>query len=573
MRKIQFLSQAGLITLWVLCLLYQPAQAQDQTKALTQDPYSGIWEGTFMNDFRTAILLDLQENGGYAGKILMYSGDQQIQNDEITLIQVNKQALSFYIAAKETTFQGTFDPALTELSGTFVFPDKSEHPLVVRKAEKKAPGDSAAEPAKLTEPTQDNTFGKKIPVEELKADFLYLINKLREYHPRLYSYTSEDTFNGMVSHAHSKLDRDMSLEAFYLEIAPLVAAVKCSHTGIHLPASYRAYLQEQGNFFPLELYIRGKEAFSLSPCGPEKGGLAPGTQILSINGQPMGRIIETLLSIIPAEGNCQTTKYQEINRNFHRYFHLLDPSDRFQIQYRSATGPEKLVAEACPYAELKKEEAPGSKPAADFDFEVDQEAGILEISSFGIRDMEGYFAFLDTVFLRLKQEEIPHLVLDLRNNEGGHPIFAAQLFSYLTDHTFTYFQENADVPDFEPLYHPMQPNMLHYTGKIFVLVNGSCLSTTGHLISLLKFHTPAIFIGEEPGSTFLCNDFSMPLSLPYSGMEVNIPRTTFITAVSGLNEMHPFRVDHKVDVPVEDIMNKEDTYLLYIQSLLSESQS
>jgi hypothetical protein len=410
-------------------------------------------------------------------------------------------------------------------------------------------------------------------VEELKSDFLNLINRLREYHPRLYSYTSEDTLNGKVSQTLSKLDRDLSLEEFYLEIAPLVAAVKCSHTGIRLPASYRTYMQEQGDFFPLVLYIRGEEAFSLSPCGPEEGGLAPGTEILAINGQPMGRIIETLLSMIPAEGNCQTTKYQEINRHFHRYFHLLDPSDRFQIQYRSSSGPEKLVAKACPYADLEREEAPGSTPPADFHFTLDQEAGILQIRSFGIRDMEGYFAFLDSVFLKLEQDEISNLVLDLRDNEGGHPIFAAQLFSYLTDQTFTYFQRNPDIPDFEPLYNSMEPNAHHYTGKLFVLVNGGCLSTTGQLISLLKFHTPAVFIGEEPGSTFLCNDFSIQLSLPRSGIEVNIPRTTFVTAVSGFDEKHPFRVDHKVDIPLEDILNKQDSYLLYIQSLLSENQS
>ena len=100
---------------------------------------------------------------------------------------------------------------------------------------------------------------------------------------------------------------------------------------------------------------------------------------------------------------------------------------------------------------------------------------------------------------------------------GGHPIFAAQLLSYLTDHEFTYFQRNPDVADFEPLYNPMQANPLNFEGNLFVLVNGKCLSTTGHLISLLKYHTQAKFIGEEPGTSFLCNDFSTQIKLPNPG--------------------------------------------------------
>ena len=128
------------------------------------------------------------------------------------------------------------------------------------------------------------------------------------------------------------------------------------------------------------------------------------------------------------------------------------------------------------------------------------------------------------------------------------------------------------MADFEALYNSMQPNQNHYDGNLYVLVNGACLSTTGHLISLLKYHTHALFIGEEPGSSFLCNDFSTQLTLPNTGIEVNIPRTTFVTAVSGKDETLPFPVDYKVDISVQDVLNNKDSYLLYIQALLSENR-
>jgi len=560
MKRHSFISKSGLITLWVLCLLYQPAQAQ------TQDPYTGIWEGTFMNDFRTAILLDLKDDGGYAGKILMYNGDMQIQNDEITRISIENHKLNFYIADKETTFSGTFDDVFTELSGKFIFPDNSEHPLAVRKVQKE---DSAETE---TRPAQEKQIRKKIPVDELKLDLQHLINKLREYHPRLYSHTSEDTFKGKVSRTFTSLDADMSLEEFYLEIAPLVASVKCSHTGIRLPADYQSFISESGNFLPLDLFIRGKKAFSLSYYGTEEVGLVPGIEILSINQRPVSQIIEDLLTMIPAEGNCQTTKYHEINRDFHTYFYLVDHSDSFDIEFISSSSPQNTVVEACKYKDLKREVVTGSMLPVHFQLDAGPEVSILKVSSFGIRDMEAYLTLLDTTFQRLEKESIPNLVLDLRDNSGGHPIFAAQLFSYLTDQKFTYFQRNPDVADFEPLYNSMQPNQNHYDGNLYVLVNGACLSTTGHLISLLKYHTHALFIGEEPGSSFLCNDFSTQFILPKTGIEVNIPRTTFVTAVSGFDEKLPFPLDYKVDISVQDVLNNKDSYLLYMQALLSENR-
>jgi len=558
MKKLSIISKSGLVTLWFLCLLYQPAQAQPQ------DPYTGIWEGSFMNDFKTALLLDLKDDGGYAGKILMYSGDNQIQNDEITRISIENGTLAFYIADKETTFSGSFNEALTELSGKFGFPDKSEHTLVVRKVQK----DESTEAVTL--PAQKKQVRKKIPVDELKSDLQHLINKLREYHPRLYSYTSEDTFKGKVSQILSRLDTDMSLEEFYLQIAPLVASVKCSHTGIRLPAEYQKFISENGNFLPLEVFIQGKRAFSLSHHGPESMGMVPGIEIISINGRPVSLIIDELLSMIPAEGNCQTTKYQEINRDFHRYFYLADHSDSFEIEFTSSRGLQKSLIEACNYNRLKREVHLESMLPVHFRLDEDPEVGVLEIASFGIRDMDAYFTLLDTTFQWLGKENIPNLVVDLRDNSGGHPIFAAQLLSYLTDHEFTYFQRNPDVADFEPLYNSMQPNQYHYNGNLFVLVNGACLSTTGHLISLLKYHTGAKFIGEEPGSSFLCNDFSTQIKLPNTGIEVNIPRTTFITAISGVDALVPFPVDFEVDVSVNDLLNKKDSYLLYMQALLAE---
>jgi hypothetical protein len=119
----------------------------------------------------------------------------------------------------------------------------------------------------------------------------------------------------------------------------------------------------------------------------------------------------------------------------------------------------------------------------------------------------------------------------------------------------------------------MQSNQHHFKGDIYVLVNGTSQSTTGHLISLLKYHTSAIFIGEEPGSTFRCNDFSFQFQLPYTGIEVNVPRATFVTDVTGFSEMEPFPLDYRVHVSVEDLLSGKDCYKSVACAIINEKST
>jgi len=555
MKKTHIISKSGLTTLWVLCLLYQHAQAQ------TQNAYTGMWEGNFMDQFKTVILLDETEESSYAGKIIMYSGENRIQDDELSKITLENQTLSFYIASKESSFKGKFNETNTELSGNFIFPDNSLHPLTVRKydkdnAEVETNASSIKERQKLY-----------FPVEELKSDFKDLVNKLRKYHPRLYSYTSEASFENQTKEILSQLNEKLGQEQFYLRVAPLIESVACSHTGIRLPQPYQKSIQETGNFFPLNLFIQGKKAWYIST--PEAPGveLVPGCEITAINHRPMDQIVDALLALVPSEGSVMTTKYHELNRDFQSYYYLLDHPENFAVEFFSSGRVGQINLQACSYREVIPREEYVKYPY-NFTLENDAGLGVLTISSFGLRDMEAFFAFLDSTFLLMNSTEVPYLVLDLRDNQGGHPIFAAQLFSYLTYKEFTYFQRNPDIAEFEPLYHPMQPNQNHFSGKVYVLVNGGCLSTTGHLISLLKYHTEALFIGEEPGSSFICNDYSIQIQLPFTGMEVNIPRTTFITAVEESNTMEPFRMDYKVNIPVEDLLESRDTYFTAVEELI-----
>jgi len=125
MKRINQILVYGLIVLSILGFSKKPAYGQDV--------FTGNWEGMFMDDYRTLIKLECDTGHNFTGRILLYEGENQIQDDELFKIGIQENQLTFFIMAKETHYQGELNSSTGELTGIFIFPDNSEHPLTLKK--------------------------------------------------------------------------------------------------------------------------------------------------------------------------------------------------------------------------------------------------------------------------------------------------------------------------------------------------------------------------------------------------------------------------------------------------------
>lgn len=529
----------------------------------------GLWEGMFMKQFRMEIHLMETEDMKLSGKIRMYNGSTMIQDDEINNIEYDNRMISFMIPAKETAFDGQFNDDLSELNGDFIFPDGSRHPVHVAKKE-------------LDQLSKDSStaISEKILTEEfsstqLEDDLTFLRGHLSDIHPQYHLYMTEESYDAMYEAIVQNLGSGLNVGDYYNLISPVIAKTGCSHTGIRLPEKYIRAQHKYNHYFPVRVFVKDKKAWVLGSVNDKKY-IIPGSEIVSINHVPMENIIVRLLSMIPAEGYNKTTKYYEINRDFGSYFNLLNNSGQFQIEYRESTDSEihTINIEAVSYKSYSsgKESAIQELPVI---YPLNQElsTAIIQIKSFALPDVNDFLQLMDSTFREIRKEEMNNLVIDLRGNQGGHPIFAAILYSFLTSENFTYFQFNEEVPEFAPLYKPMEPADNNFKGNCYVLVDGGCLSTTGHLISLLRYHGRAIFIGEEPGSWFYCNDNSRQFKLPNTHIDVNIPRTTFMTDVKGYKMGDRFNVDYPMTISVRDCLAGQDTWMEFTLNLTGSSNT
>ncbi|MBN1481418.1 hypothetical protein EH223_03535 [candidate division KSB1 bacterium] len=535
----------------------------------------GFWEGEFMpGNNLTLILTFHQENDGTIGRILLFQASVQIQDDPLTDIKLTKNLLSFVIAAKNTPFSGTVTSDGLHIAGEFEFPDGSVHPVAVNKVARPTLGNFA----ELTKEPQVSDPLIKYTTDELHDDFKYLRRQLQNIHPQLYLYTAKENFDELFENTLQSINSAKTADDFFRLIAPVVAQARCVHTGIRLADEFLQATSNRKTRLPLDIKYIDNKAYIITDYS-HNPAIQAGMQVLSINGMSSSNIWQQLVACIPADGYNQSQKTFVINNNFSSaYSSYIAHCEQFDLECLTSTG-EKMSVRVTAQTPGTLEQAIHQRyPEALTHNSLpmimqiinQSKTARLTVKGFWAPDPEQFMSFLQESFSRLKTENIQNLILDVRGNKGGHPFFAAELLSYLARSEFIYFELPEEQGEFAPLYKPMPYKKDHFTGDIYILMDGGCLSSTGHFLSLVKYHKIATLIGEESGGSFYCNDGSIQVALPNTKIVLNLPQTTFQTAVDGFEKGDPLLPDFEVKPTLADVLNGQDVVLDYALQLIQK---
>ena len=536
----------------------------------------GYWEGEFLAGDNLTLVLDFHKaiTGTGHGRILLYEGERQIQDDPLKNITLDGKQLSFYIEAKQTPFKGEINTDSLQIRGNFYFPDGSVYPLIVKK---------------VNIPTYDQSYDKyagsfnnkeilkrTFKKQQLEEDLRYTKEKLEQYHPRLYQFQSKQQWDHAFAEATASLDSKMTEDAFFRELAPIIAGVRCSHTAIRPSEAFYEAANEQYTLIPLDIFVFGNKAWVVHNFASQVQ-ITPGTQILAINGLTISEILQSLYARLPADGNNTTYKKYQIINDFPRiYSQYIGYAKSYIIDGLSPEGMEVRdelpaitdwqLAEAINMAYPER----ASYMAHPYRFEILPITGtsVLTIKGFWAPNAVAYTTFLHGVFRTLRRENIKSLIIDIRGNNGGLPDYAAELLSYIAKDEFIYFRLPAVRAQTDPLFRPVKPKVNSFKGDIYILMDGGCVSTAGHFLSLVQYHHMATLIGEEAGGSFSCNNNSIQLRLPNTGIRLNIPRTVFQTAVSGFQPGDPIIPDHIIQPTINDLIYGMDAEKQYAINLI-----
>lgn len=422
------------------------------------------------------------------------------------------------------------------------------------------------------------SFTTPLAVEALLQDFDLLRGTLEEWHPALYSYESREEVDALFELTRRSIREPMTALRFETLLAPLVARAHCVHTRIDRNAAHAQARRIASTYLPVEphlldgrLYVRRN--YATDPRSPA-ARLVPGTELLAINGLSARQVIARLFAVIPSDAGIRSQKKAILNDHFNQLYatHLGSP-ERFELTL-AADGPDDpdtvavaaLTSTEWSLAVAKKGPSPSPGPtrALETRIDADQDVAVLAVHSFSPVTPARFRVQLGEFFEQLESEKIANLVVDLRHNPGGSPELGSLLVSHLVDRPFTYLRTQRgqntalQLLGMRTYMRPRPPAEHAFEGRIFALIGGRNTSTSGHVLSLLKQQGRVVLIGQEAGATWICNDNSKTLSLPGSGIDVRIARTTFSAAVTGMPADEGVLPDHLVRPTVADMVAGTD---------------
>lgn len=423
---------------------------------------------------------------------------------------------------------------------------------------------------------QDNRtydFHSEYSIDQLHEDFTDLRKTIEKVHPSLQIYHNKNSFDRAADSTYALINRAMTAKDFYILMSRLVTKVNCGHTFLSLPNDYWKSINNYYKHFPFKLYFQNRKAFVRSNYSQDST-LVPGTEILCINGTSMRSIVDNVLDLISSDGLNETYKYAKMNRFEYGLFPgYTDFPDSYDVTYKVPHDSTKWKTSikgrtADEIATIRERLSEQRTTLKQYSAErIDSlSTVILTIRDFVPDVPDDYVDFLENTFRRIHDERIQNIIIDLRDNDGGDPSHAAELLSYLTDSPYVYFHNY--VIGYGSLKRPMNPHSLNFKGNTYVLTDGGCFSTTGHLISLIKYHGLGILIGEETGGSFRCYGCPREYILPNTKLILQYMRCTYSTKVEGFPWGRGIKPDMEVTPHIEDLINGKDTIKEYALNVI-----
>lgn len=411
------------------------------------------------------------------------------------------------------------------------------------------------------------------------ADIRLLRRAYETLHPGLYRYATQKQTTARLQKLEREFSRGPSLANAYLNLSAFLATIQCGHSYANFynqSDAVKAALFEGRTRLPFHFRWLGDRMVALS--GAANGAIAPGAEIVRIDGLPVKKILRTLMPYARADGGNDDKRRALLSATGSDGFETFDifqglvlpPTDGiFTLKVRSGAG-DGLQTITVPAIDLAARRAMSAVATADKDAPAwtfswrQKRLGLLTMPGWALYNSAwNWKGFLDGVFAELADREATGLVVDLRGNEGGldcgHEIVARLIDSDLILDGYERRVRYRKVPDdLNPFLDtwdnsfrdwgdkvtPLDDRFFiqkkfdddargevitakgpQFTGKVAVLTDAQNSSATFQFSRIVQDNRLATLIGEPTGGNKrgINGGAFFFMRLPNSGIELDLP--------------------------------------------------
>ncbi len=458
--------------------------------------------------------------------------------------------------------------------------------------------------------------------DELLADFELIKTMVLEVHPGTYRYRTEKEIEQALDELKKALSKTQSHGEAYLAMSKMTAFLQCDHTKVGFNNQNRvinSIIHRQADKLPFTFKWFGEQMI-VEYDATSAMSLQKGTEIISINGTPVSEIQSSMFPYIAADGATDGNRLYKMEvggydfryNAFDVFYPLIYPIEGTEVELEIIK-PDKNDVELISTTLMTREERSEVLGARFSEFPktrddmwgfemVDEKTALLTINSFGAFGWKAmtidWRAFLEGTFKTIEEQGVEHLIIDIRENNGGADEMAIELFSYLDvkesvskqryregrtrylnfpESLKPYVQTWGENPWFfnmeanqnESGYYVFPNNgdrfskgeKYSFNGEVYLLSSSANTSLAFYTNQNFRRHQLGTIIGTETGGNLrdINGGQILFLRLPNSGIEIDFP----VMGGFSLNDYPNKGVSPDIEVApsIDDFINDRDVVL------------
>ena len=427
----------------------------------------------------------------------------------------------------------------------------------------------------LSRPVRGLAQAETLSPAAMRQDVRLLRRAYEALHPGLLRYNTPK----QIAAGFERLEADSAtpgtLEAFYLRLSRFLATLRCGHSYANFynqSPAVQTRLFEAPNRLPFQfLWLGDRMIVTADPTGT---GIAPGSEIVRLNGRPAGEILAGLMAVARADGGNDGKRRQLVSvqgqdgyESFDIFYPLMFGSrPRHALEVVEPDGRTRRTAVEAISLEARRAQRPpvieaaGDTPA--WTMERRGPTAVLTMPGWGLYnsywDWAGWLnARMDT----LVADDVQRLVVDIRANEGGldcGDVLAARLIerpivpdtarrlvryrripndlrSVLDTWDRSFDDWGDDAQPFDDRFLTLarsadeggviEPKGPRFTGEVRVLIGPQNSSATFSFAQMVQRERLGALVGETTGGNRrgINGGAFYFLRLPATGLEVDLP--------------------------------------------------